>query len=431
MRSHFYASARLGDTQATTPEGFLICGDVRIARTGDMLYGRGEIPVEAGPDGRIVIHRTEGEVFRAETIASFHGKSVTLAHPDEDVSPLNFRDYEVGTIQNPRRGDGLESDFLVADLLIKDPDAIEAIRGKKIRDVSCGYDADYEQVAPGRGFQRNIYGNHVAIVSSGRAGPRCSIGDQDMTTAAAKPSLLDKIAVGLGFKDAAELEGKIGDTAAPAPAGEAVKTVDAATLDASVSAAVTTALAPFAAQLKLQGDAILAIAKARTGDAEAEEETDEEKAKKVDKEKTKDAATVLAADFESFPARAEILAPGHKAPTHDAQAELPAMHARLHSAKVQVLTTAYATADGKAAIDPFLGGLVADFPKLAASTIDAAFIGASEIVKAKNNGTLAALAAGGVDLSKTADKRPLDVTPATLNKSHSEFWATRQPGGTA
>ncbi len=79
----------------------------------------------------------------------------------------------------------IEDDILLADLLITDKAAIESVRAG-LREVSCGYDADYEQIEPGRGRQRNIIGNHVALVEKGRCGSRCAIGDKDMPTQAKK-----------------------------------------------------------------------------------------------------------------------------------------------------------------------------------------------------------------------------------------------------
>ena len=46
-----------------------------------------------------------------------------------------------------------------------------------MREVSCGYDADYEQTSPGKGKQSNIIGNHLALVDQGRAGHAYAIQD--------------------------------------------------------------------------------------------------------------------------------------------------------------------------------------------------------------------------------------------------------------
>jgi uncharacterized protein len=178
----FYTTESLGDTQEMTPEGFLLCKNVPIARTGSQLYAAGEIPVEPDGNGLIRIERAENEVFRPETIASFNGKPVVDEHPPSGkVTPDSFRVHSAGVVINPRRGDGLKHDnqFLFADLLIQDQNAIQAVRMGK-REVSAGYDAEYQQISPGQGRQRNIVGNHVALVNKGRCGPLCAIGDSDI-----------------------------------------------------------------------------------------------------------------------------------------------------------------------------------------------------------------------------------------------------------
>lgn len=180
MRFYTQESA-VGSKQSMTPEGFLLCEDVPVARTGNLVYADGEVPVDPDSTGLIHISRDPQEVFADSAISSFNGKPVTNDHPPEKVLPQNWREYTVGVTLNPRRGDGVnfDNDYLYADLLIHDADAIRDVQDGK-REVSAGYDAEYEQLAPGLGRQTNIIGNHVALVDKGRCGPRCMIGDRDM-----------------------------------------------------------------------------------------------------------------------------------------------------------------------------------------------------------------------------------------------------------
>lgn len=177
----FYTVEQLGDKQSLTPEGFLVVLDVPICRTGVLVYGPGEVPIPAGMDGTIRVVRDEAEVFSPEHIASYAGKSITNDHPEDDVDPRNWRQHEVGVAMNPRRGEGLQSDLLLADFLIKDPVAIQDVRDGK-REVSCGYNADYDETARGQARQYNLFGNHVALVDKGRCGQRCAIGDKKTVT---------------------------------------------------------------------------------------------------------------------------------------------------------------------------------------------------------------------------------------------------------
>jgi hypothetical protein len=92
------------------------------------------------------------------------------------VTPDDWRQYAVGHVTNVRRGEGDNADKVVADLVISDAAAIEAINSG-LREVSCGYDVTVEQVEPGVERQTRIRGNHVALVDAGRAGPECAIKD--------------------------------------------------------------------------------------------------------------------------------------------------------------------------------------------------------------------------------------------------------------
>ena len=178
-RSNFYTVGKLGKTREVTPEGYLLCRDVPLACTGSLLYGEGEVPVTADA-GLIVITRGDDDLFRPETIASFEGKPITNDHPDDWITPDNWKELSKGVAQNVRRGEGIEDHLLIADLLVQDKDAIEAIQGGKV-EISLGYDADYTEISKGKGTQSNIIGNHVALVDKGRCGSRCSIGDSFMS----------------------------------------------------------------------------------------------------------------------------------------------------------------------------------------------------------------------------------------------------------
>lgn len=148
---------------------------------------------------------------RDETLASCAGKPVTLDHPDDFVTPATFSQLGKGVMLNIRRGEGLENDLILADLLITAQDAIAAVQDEEIEEVSLGYEADYEQVSPGRGVQRNIVVNHVAIVPRGRCGPRCAIGDKEpeMKTKDSKTKArtwLDRVRTAFKAQDAEALE---------------------------------------------------------------------------------------------------------------------------------------------------------------------------------------------------------------------------------
>jgi hypothetical protein len=178
----WFTETQLSPNLGLTPEGFLICRNVPLARLGVQRYHASEIPqVAANASGFIDVDRPESEVFNPVSLASFEGKPVTLDHPMFDIGPSNHRAFAVGHVQHVRRGEGVQSDLVLGDLLITDPQAIDAIRNG-LRGVSVGYDADYTPLGPGRARQRDIRANHIALVDQPRCGPRCSIGDRAMKT---------------------------------------------------------------------------------------------------------------------------------------------------------------------------------------------------------------------------------------------------------
>jgi hypothetical protein len=170
-----YFGSRISDHILKTPEGFLICKDVPIARTGTQQYRGCEF---GGPvaDGIYNVQRPEAEVFDRAAVASFEGKPVCDEHPEEDVTPDNYGRYMKGVCRDVRRGDGDLSNCLVADLVIYDADLINKIEAGK-REISCGYDCLWNPTSDSSYDQLEIRGNHVAVVDRGRAGHKVAIRD--------------------------------------------------------------------------------------------------------------------------------------------------------------------------------------------------------------------------------------------------------------
>ena len=366
-RSQIYTTGQIGRTREITPEGYLLCRDVPIARIGTLIYGDGEVPVTADNTGLILIQRGEEVLFDPITIASAESKPITDDHPDDWVNPENWKELSKGIGKDIRRGDGADSDFLMADLLVMDKPTIEAVLEGKV-EISLGYDADYTEVSKGKGLQSNIRVNHIALVDKGRCGSRCSIGDSFMPK---KTGVLDSLRKKLKLTIDQALE-------------EVEKTED------------------------------------------SEEETEDDDNPDDDPEKTKDdilkaeAAAKLSEEgvqnhtgdsLKQVLSRAEILAPGIKLPTTDSANNGKAVLA----AKRMTLKQAFATADGQKAIAPFIGGQT-DFDSMSAHTIDTAFVGASELIKQQNN------AAGIRSGISTKDFGRAPASPADINARNREFW---------
>lgn len=169
----YYYGKEISPNQIETGEGFLICKNVPIARTGQMEYQARDLQLDGDPERTVVVNRYEEDVFEPGALASFEGKPVTDGHPPEEVNPYNFAAYSKGHVHKVWR----EGDFTMADLYINDPILMNDIQNGVKREVSCGYTCVYEQ--DGAGYkQTKIRGNHVAVVPRGRAGHEVSIKDE-------------------------------------------------------------------------------------------------------------------------------------------------------------------------------------------------------------------------------------------------------------
>jgi len=177
-KNKFYIEEQISENIGETPEGFLIAFEVPVARTGEQTYKASEVPIEPNDDGLVIIRRREEEVFEPDAIKSFEGKPFCIDHPDEMITPENWKELAHGFITNVRRGIKEKADLLVADIIITTNKAIELVKAG-MRELSCGYDANYEQLEKGVGIQKSIRGNHIALVMRGRAGHRCAIGDKE------------------------------------------------------------------------------------------------------------------------------------------------------------------------------------------------------------------------------------------------------------
>jgi len=173
----FYTDSELGKTRRLTPEGFLVVEAVPIARLGEMDYHGSEVSgVDAGTDGMVKMSRTADELFSADTLASFEGKPIIIPTGDVHTSGVDsdtWADHAVGHIQGVRAS----GQFIVADLIINDSNAIERVNNG-LRELSCGYEYMARQTEPGHGEQYEIRGNHVALVDKARGGNQLKIGDK-------------------------------------------------------------------------------------------------------------------------------------------------------------------------------------------------------------------------------------------------------------
>lgn len=216
MAQALYASRIApGSHRAKTPEGYLVCKDVPIARTGYQTYKSTELKLE-GPERLVSVYRDAVDVFDPAAMASFEGKSITTPHPPQFLTPDNDMGYAKGHVQNVRRGGLLDGEeTLIADLMVKDGTLISQIENKILEELSCGYEYKLAvRTDDGSGEEKYsqvfIRGNHVAVVPNGRAGTAVRILDampeeEEVDVRDGKYSL-NEIFIALGLRKAVDAE---------------------------------------------------------------------------------------------------------------------------------------------------------------------------------------------------------------------------------
>lgn len=160
---------KLSENQYKTPEGYLVCQNAILARTGPQDYYKSEIYLEFdGEDELISVDRKSEQVFNDKTLSSFENKPVTNEHPNESVTVDNYKNYAIGYVRDVRKSVYNSQDVIIGNLVITDPTAISEIESKERYELSCGYDCDITE--GDNPEQINIRGNHVALCKEGRAG---------------------------------------------------------------------------------------------------------------------------------------------------------------------------------------------------------------------------------------------------------------------
>ncbi|MDQ5603301.1 DUF2213 domain-containing protein [Klebsiella pneumoniae] len=395
----YFFKTRLGNTRFQLADGSVLFKDVPIARTGEQVYGAEELP-DLQPDshGLITVQRTPEEVFSERTIASFEGMAVTIGHPKDFsgniifVTPENWRQLSNGHIQNVRRGAGDKSDLLLADVIAKTPEAIQAVENGD-DEVSCGYDADYRQISPGIAEQYAITGNHLALVPNGRAGSRCALGDSMPNKA---KNWWERLVRARKTNDAAEMANLIdnppdnmtGDddvTSSVTPGGVVINLSPQSPMPAPALAGT----GDEQEEIPAWGKALIeAVNKMTCTTTPATGDEDEEEKKEEEGKVTGDAAY-----------RADLIQPGIQLPEK----------AKPTAFKRQVLSSA-----DQSLVRSIVGD--ADISKLKKATVDMAFTAVSELAKNRNTKTVDSLQTQTATTVKTI---------AGMNQAAQEFWSKR------
>lgn len=437
----YYTPEKIGKTRRITPEGFLVLEGTPIARTGEQIYAGHELDgLTPNGAGYITVQRLPEEVFRPETLQSFEGKDFVIEHPPDGVDVTNWKNHTVGHVQNVRRGEGIEDDLIVADIIVKDPMAVDYVN-KHLPELSAGYNADYDEVEPGKALQRNIIGNHVAAVKAGRAGARVAVRDHQTDAGVIEMSKVNSsvlravlAAVGIKTEDASKVEAAM--LAAPTTDAEGESNSELKNISNDMKAIKDWMAARDAEreEEKKQKDAKAAK------DAEESAKKEEKKEEAEEHEKTGD--TVLEAEgpgmvmnlgktwkgsmtgdsaatepvYQAVVARAEILAPGITKPTADS------LKGNKGTALASFMRTAlekHVTADGGLAnVGPFLMG--DSIGNLKGERLIGVFNGAAALARQRNNQRSTT-----IQSRHTGDfSKPSSI--ADINERNRKFWAERK-----
>lgn len=207
----------------------------RVAKSGVQQYLAAELGIEGrNPTERVGVYRPADEVFSRDSLASYADVDVTIEHPGDMVNAETFSRHSVGHVTDAAKRDG---EYVEAPLIIKDADAIREVEAGKV-ELSAGYLAEYvpesgttDAGEPYEFVQKNIRINHVALVSSARAGRQARLYDEKPQEAVMHQVTMDGTSVEVADKSTAtliqaqfdSLQKRVGDSEKQASDAKAAK----------------------------------------------------------------------------------------------------------------------------------------------------------------------------------------------------------------
>lgn len=198
-----------------TDEGFLLAPAV-LARAGNVQeYSSRELGLP-GENRTLRLYRPPEEVSATDSVASFESGTITFKHPTENVNAKNWKLVAVGDVRDVKV-DGVE---MKGQVMIRDHQAVRAVLDGTSQ-ISNGYsfelDAKSGTTPDGvayDGIQRQIRGNHTAIVPAARGGVTCRIADHFTTEEppmSTRTIVLDGVSLDLESTQASLVEKIVGD----------------------------------------------------------------------------------------------------------------------------------------------------------------------------------------------------------------------------
>lgn len=176
-----------GSVRSTDQDGRLHVAVTNISKAAVNPYRGSEIPdaERLGLDPARIYQLLRDPVELARGAASFNNIPVLIKHVR-----VSADDHQPGHVVGSTGTDAAFADpYLTNSLVVWEADAIAGIEQNVQRELSSAYRYDAD-MTPGThkgvaydGVMRNIRGNHIALVASGRAGSDVIVGDQSMRTA--------------------------------------------------------------------------------------------------------------------------------------------------------------------------------------------------------------------------------------------------------
>ena len=172
-----------GSKYTETKEGYIVV-DARIARVGIQQYLESQVKDNGNPEKVVNVMRLPEEVFCPESLRSMSNLTITNDHPANGViNSSTWKKLAVGFGGEVAQ----EGDHISTTLTITDAAAIKEWKNGR-KEISMGYSCeDYYEPGDWKGVkyeyvQRNIIGNHIALVDRGRCGGSCRTLDAEINS---------------------------------------------------------------------------------------------------------------------------------------------------------------------------------------------------------------------------------------------------------
>jgi hypothetical protein len=168
----FSTIVQVSDNRYIDENGYLVCKNAILGRTGTQRYNANEIShalKKFNLKGYTVVdvERRPEDVFNEASLRTLENKPFTFNHPNEWVNTKNHSSLSKGFVRDVYR----DGDFIKGTIVVLDEGVKDQILNGERTELSLGYTCDYEYDAESEIlYQKDIVYNHISLVQRGRAG---------------------------------------------------------------------------------------------------------------------------------------------------------------------------------------------------------------------------------------------------------------------